>query len=42
MHIKELRRKLIAAGAPEDLIKTLYGVGYRLNPLYGSARGSPP
>ncbi len=30
-HIKGLRRKLQAAGAPKDLIKTVYGLGYRLN-----------
>lgn len=30
-HIKGLRRKLKAAGAPKDLIKTVYGLGYRLN-----------
>ena len=29
-HIKGLRRKLADAGAPSDLIKTVYGVGYRL------------
>ncbi len=29
-HIKGLRRKLGAAGAPKDLIKTVYGLGYRL------------
>ena len=32
-HIKGLRRKLSQAGAPSDLIKTVYGVGYRLNPV---------
>ncbi|MEO1508216.1 MAG: response regulator [Cyanobacteria bacterium J06633_23] len=32
-HIKGLRRKLTAAGAPSDLIKTVYGVGYRLSPV---------
>lgn len=32
-HIKGLRRKLTEAGAPADLIKTVYGVGYRLKPL---------
>jgi DNA-binding response OmpR family regulator/nitrogen-specific signal transduction histidine kinase len=36
-HIKELRRKLRAAGAPKDFIKTLHRQGYRLNPLYGEA-----
>ncbi|MEO0648541.1 MAG: response regulator, partial [Cyanobacteria bacterium J06650_10] len=30
-HIKGLRRKLKAAGAPKDLIKTVYGLGYQLN-----------
>ncbi|MDJ0716363.1 MAG: response regulator [Prochloraceae cyanobacterium] len=29
-HIKELRQKLKAAGAPSDLIKTVYGQGYCL------------
>jgi PAS domain S-box-containing protein len=37
VHIKELRQKLTAVGAPKDLIKTVYRVGYRLNPLYSSA-----
>ncbi len=32
-HIKGLRRKLTEAGAPADLITTVYGVGYRLKPL---------
>lgn len=35
-HIKELRRKLAVLGAPKDFIKTLYRVGYQLNPLYAS------
>lgn len=35
-HIKDLRQKLTAVGAPKDLIKTLYRVGYWLNPLYAS------
>lgn len=49
VHIKELRKKFKAAGAPPDFIKTIYRTGYRLNPLYGksftdSASGSltPP
>jgi DNA-binding response OmpR family regulator len=29
-HIKSLRQKLKAAGAPEDLIETVHGLGYRL------------
>jgi two-component system alkaline phosphatase synthesis response regulator PhoP len=29
-HIKNLRRKLTVAGAPKDLIETVFGVGYRL------------
>ncbi len=37
VHIKELRQKLTAVGAPKDFIKTVYRVGYRLNPLYSSA-----
>ena len=32
-HIKSLRYKLKAAGAPNDLIETVHGVGYRLNSL---------
>ena len=32
-HIKGLRQKLKAVGAPKDLIETVYGVGYRLKPL---------
>ncbi len=33
-HIKDIRQKLMALGAPKDLIKTIYRIGYRLNPLY--------
>ena len=29
-HIKSLRHKLKAAGAPADLLETVYGIGYRL------------
>ncbi len=32
-HIKGLRMKLKAGGAPKDLIETVYGIGYRLKPL---------
>lgn len=31
-HIKGLRMKLKAAGAPHDLVETVYGIGYRLKP----------
>lgn len=30
VHMKSLRKKLKAAGAPSDLIETVYGMGYRL------------
>lgn len=36
-HMRRLRKKLRAAGAPPDLIETLYGIGYRLNPNLESA-----
>ena len=36
VHIKEVRKKMGAVGAPKDLIKTVYRVGYRLNPDYGN------
>ncbi|WP_019502336.1 response regulator [Pseudanabaena sp. PCC 6802] len=36
VHIKELRKKLLSLGAPEDFIKTKYRQGYILNPLYSS------
>ncbi|MBE9012063.1 winged helix-turn-helix domain-containing protein, partial [Pseudanabaenaceae cyanobacterium LEGE 13415] len=29
-HIKGLRQKLRGAGAPEDFVETVHGVGYRL------------
>lgn len=32
-HIKGLRMKLKAAGASGDMIQTVYGIGYRLNPM---------
>ena len=41
VHVKELRKKLKSAGAPSDLIKTVYRTGYRLNPLYASGPASP-
>ena len=31
-HIKGLRHKLKAAGAPTDIVETVYGIGYRLKP----------
>ncbi|NJL87946.1 MAG: response regulator transcription factor [Leptolyngbyaceae cyanobacterium SM1_1_3] len=32
-HIRGLRQKLKAAGAPDDLIETVYGLGYRLKEI---------
>ncbi len=32
-HIKSLRQKLRAVNAPDDLVETVHGVGYRLKPL---------
>ena len=32
-HIKSLRMKLRTVGAPEDLIETVHGLGYRLKQL---------
>ena len=32
-HIKSLRKKLRAVNAPDDLIETVHGIGYRLKPL---------
>jgi two-component system alkaline phosphatase synthesis response regulator PhoP len=31
-HIRNLRRKLADAGAPDGLVETVFGVGYRLTP----------
>ncbi|HEY9616620.1 MAG TPA: PAS domain S-box protein, partial [Microcoleaceae cyanobacterium] len=36
VHIKELRQKLTAVGAPRDFIKTKHRVGYQLNPQYSN------
>jgi DNA-binding response OmpR family regulator len=33
-HLVNLRNKLKAAGSPEDLIQTVYGIGYRLGSKY--------
>jgi DNA-binding response OmpR family regulator len=32
VHLRSLRQKLKALGAPSNLIETMYGLGYRLNP----------
>jgi DNA-binding response OmpR family regulator len=32
-HVKGLRQKLRSVGAPDDLIETVHGVGYRLKAL---------
>lgn len=34
VHLQSLRRKLTTAGAPPNLIETVYGMGYRLNPKF--------
>jgi two-component system OmpR family response regulator len=34
VHLQKLRRKLKAVGAPSNLIETVYGLGYRLNPNF--------
>lgn len=36
VHIKELRQKLTAVGAPKDFIKTKHRVGYQLNSQYSN------
>lgn len=36
-HIKGLRRKFRAVGAPVDLIENIYGLGYRLKPVDASS-----
>lgn len=36
-HLRSLRQKLKLAGAPPNLIETVYGLGYRLNPTLQSA-----
>jgi PAS domain S-box-containing protein len=41
-HIKGLRHKLKAAGAPADLIETVYGIGYRMKPLVAGGRKQEP
>lgn len=35
-HVKKLRRALTEAGAGENLIESVYGVGYRLSPQFNS------
>ncbi len=39
-HIKGLRQKLKAAGALNDPIETVYGIGYRLRPAEENSRGA--
>ena len=41
-HIKGLRQKLKAGGAPKNFIETVYGLGYRLNPLEPESEISEP
>ena len=38
-HVKNLRRKIRKAGGERELIQTVYGVGYRLEPLAGGTPG---
>ena len=40
-HIRGLRRKLVDVGAPSDLIKTVYGIGYRLKPARANVPPAP-
>lgn len=40
-YIKSLRQKLKTAGAPNDFIETVYGLGYRLNPLLQDSHLKP-
>ncbi len=40
-HIKGLRHKLKAAGAPSDLLETVYGIGYRLKPPISAPTPAP-
>ncbi|MBE9068691.1 response regulator, partial [Leptolyngbya cf. ectocarpi LEGE 11479] len=40
-HIKGLRQKLTAVGAPKNLIKTVYGLGYRLNISEADSQAAP-
>lgn len=42
VHIKELRQKFIAVGAPKDFIKTVHRVGYQLNLLYLTTEVASP
>jgi DNA-binding response OmpR family regulator len=39
-HIKEIRKKLKAGGLTEDIIETIYGMGYRLKPFARSSAES--
>ncbi len=43
-HIKGLRHKLKAAGAPTDFVETVYGIGYRLKSLdnFAISLAQPP
>lgn len=41
VHIKDLRQKLKASGATEEIIETVYGLGYRLKALPKSSTPHP-
>lgn len=40
-YIKSLRQKLKTASAPSNFIETIYGLGYRLNPLLQDSQTEP-
>ncbi|MGQ4646441.1 response regulator [Lyngbya aestuarii] len=41
-HVKSLRKRLKIAGAPTNLIETVYGIGYRLKPIEATTLVSVP
>jgi DNA-binding response OmpR family regulator len=41
-HIKDVRKKLRAGGLTEELIETVYGMGYRLKPSPQAPNPTPP
>lgn len=41
-HVKGLRQKLKAGGAPKDFVETVYGIGYRIKSLNANATSPQP